>query len=195
VPIVIAAALVGVALVVWHPFRAAVSGPPTAGALTPAVSAVASTTLSAEPARTVGQLRTRVPESFRGSCEKLEPRAAALRASLVVAAQCAPAESISRGAPVYSFYFQYATPESAAIAFRAYYNPGDLPDGDCATQPAELTYARDGLTGTLRCYQDAAGYRVFAWTSDDLGILSSVADQTLSYAELSRWWRQAGPLR
>jgi hypothetical protein len=195
VPIVVAAALVGVALVVLHPFGAAVSGPPAAGGPSPAVSTIASTKPPAEPARTVAQLRTHVPESFRSSCDKLEPRAAPLRASLVVAAQCAPAESISRGAPVYSFYFQYATPASAATAFRAYYNPGELPDGDCTSQPAELTYARDGLTGTLRCYQEADGYRVFAWTSDDLGILSSVADQTLSYAELSRWWRQAGPVR
>ena len=96
---------------------------------------------------------------------------------------------------MYSFYFQYATPESATTAFRAYYNPGDLPAGDCASHPAELSYARDGLTGTLRCYEDAQGYRVFAWTSDDLGIVSSVADPTLSYAQLTQWWRQAESAR
>ena len=195
VPIMAAAVIVGVLLVVLHPFRSPTAAPSAAGGLTPAVATVAPTRPPAQPARTLGQLRAHVPASFRSTCDTLEPRAAPLRASLVIATQCAPAQSVSRGAPVYSFYFQYATPESATAAFRAYYNPGDLSEGDCTSQPAELTYARDGLTGTLRCYEDADGYRVFAWTCDELGILSSVADQTLSYAELSRWWRQAGPLR
>ena len=58
-----------------------------------------------------------------------------------------------------------------------------------------MPYSRDGLTGTLRCYEDAEGYRVFAWTADELAIVASVADRTMSYAELAQWWNHAGPVR
>ena len=60
--------------------------------------------------------------------------------------------------------------------------------------PAELPYQRDGSSGTLRCYTDGEDYRVFAWTSDELGIVASAADRTMTYAELNRWWRRAGPV-
>ena len=35
---------------------------------------------------------------------------------------------------------------------------------------------------------------MFAWTSDELGIVASAADRTMTYAELNRWWRHAGPI-
>jgi hypothetical protein len=97
--------------------------------------------------------------------------------------------------PAYSFYFAYADPDAATTAYQAYYAPGDLPAGDCTNAPAELAYAREGISGTLRCYTDGEGYSVFAWTADDLALVASVADRNLSYAELYRWWQQAGPLR
>ena len=58
-----------------------------------------------------------------------------------------------------------------------------------------MPYVRDGVTGTLRCYEDAEGYRVFAWTADELAIVAAVADRTMSYSELARWWNLAGPIR
>jgi hypothetical protein len=96
--------------------------------------------------------------------------------------------------PVYSFYFSYSSPDAATTAYRAYYAPGSLPAGDCTSEPAEMSYRRDGTSGILRCYEDAEGYRVFAWISDDLGIVASAADQTMSYAELAAWWQHAGPV-
>ena len=145
VPIVLAAAVVGVLVVVLHPFRPTLSDPPATGVPSATLSPVASRP-PAEPAPVrLSQLRTRIPQSFRTTCTKLEPGAAALRVSLAVAAQCAPAQVISRGAPAYSFYFQYATPEPAATAFRAYYNPGRFPTVTAPADPPSCHYdASDG---------------------------------------------------
>jgi hypothetical protein len=122
--------------------------------------------------------------------------AEALRRSLLVGAQCAPDQGeVGRRIPAYTFYFSYADPAAATQAFRGYYARGDLPPGDCLSAPAELPYTKDGLSGTLRCYTDAEGFRVLAWTADELAILASVADRDLSFAELSRWWHHAGPVR
>jgi hypothetical protein len=119
-----------------------------------------------------------------------------LRAELLTAVQCRLAEAGLGGpTPAYSFYFSYDGSQAATTAYRGYYAQGDLPAGECTREPGEMAYTRDGLTGTLRCYEDAEGYRVFAWTADELAIVASVADRTMSYSELARWWKVAGPLR
>ena len=119
-----------------------------------------------------------------------------LRAKLLIAVQCRLADAGLGGtAPAYSFYFSYDGGQAATTAYRGYYAQADLPPGDCTREPGEMPYTRDGITGTLRCYEDAEGYRVFAWTADELAIVASVADRTMSYAELTQWWNHAGPLR
>jgi hypothetical protein len=194
--VLLVAALAGVA---WATLRSAsdpgstptLSTGPTIAA-TPTPSAAGSKT---QPARTIAQLRSRIPPSFNRTCQKLEPTSAVLRASLLVATQCVPSQGDTGGKmPVYSFYFSYSSPDAATTAYRAYYAPGSLPAGDCTSEPAEMSYRRDGTSGTLRCYEDPEGYRVFAWISDDLGIVASAADQTMSYAELAAWWQHAGPV-
>jgi hypothetical protein len=119
-----------------------------------------------------------------------------LRAGLVVAVQCAPAHGTQGGrTPEYTFYLQYSSTDTALAAFRGYYASGNASVADCTAGPGERPYQRPDGSGILRCYQDADGYRVFAWTNDDLGILASVADRTMSYAELAAWWERAGPIR
>jgi TIR domain len=148
------------------------------------------------PATTAEQLRHHVPAGYRETCSALVPDPAALRAGLRIAVQCVPGHGSAAGrAPEYSFYFQYGTVDAATAAFRGYYAAGKAPEGDCTAGPAEQSYSRGGGSGTLRCYTDSDGYRVFAWTTDELGILASVADRSMSYAELAAWWRDAGPNR
>ncbi len=192
--ILLAAALIGAAIAVTKPFdQPSTASPPTATAESPGPSTTPARSLT--PIKNVAALRRHLPPTFSQTCRSLEPTTASLRVALTAAAQCVPAEgAISGKNPAYSFYFAYATPEAATTSFHAYYAPGSLASGDCTTEAAELTYARDGLTGTLRCYTDGDGFRVFAWTSDELGIVASAADRSMTYAELARWWRRAGPL-
>ena len=162
---------------------------------TPASSTRPSPTRTIRPAATLRQLNARIPDSIRQTCENFVPTSAALRASLLVAAQCVPADEDNSGrTPVYSFYFSYADTEAAMTAYRRYYAPRSLPSGDCSSEPAEMPYSRDGISGTLRCYEDSDGYRVFAWTADELSMVVSAADQSMSYAEMLRWYQHAGPL-
>ena len=46
----------------------------------------------------------------------------------------------------------------------------------------------------LRCYQDADGFRVFAWFSPRQAVVAAAADRDLSIAALASWWRTAGPV-
>jgi hypothetical protein len=190
------AALLGVAFAVIRPFDDRGSAEPPVSS-TPSVDAPAPTAGSpARPAATVEQLRSRIPPALRRTCQKLEPGAQVLRTKLLTAVQCQLAEAgIGGPVPAYSFYFSYDSSQAATTAYRGYYAQGDLPAGECTREPGEMTYTRDGLRGTLRCYEDAEGYRVFAWTADELAIVASVADRTMSYSELARWWNVAGPLR
>ena len=196
--LIVVAAVLGAVIAIVRPFSSGAGGAAstaTTGGGSP-TAAVSSPHPTLTPAATAEQLRARVPPSYRETCSTLTPEPAVLRAGLRVAVQCVPGPGTAAGrAPEYSYFFQYGAVSAATAAFRGYYAAGSAPDGDCTTGPAERTYQRPGVGGTLRCYQDADGYRVFAWTADELGILASVADRTMSYAELADWWLAAGPIR
>jgi hypothetical protein len=199
--VIMVAAVLGAVIALARPFdsRGGTAGAPsTAGgpgssASTPPVSTPQPSVM---PARTVSELRAHVPAAFRQTCGTLAPDPAVLRAGLIVAVQCVPAQGAQAGrTPEYAFYFQYSSAVTATAAFRGYYASGDAAETDCTAGPGERPYRRAHGGGILRCYQDAEGYRVFAWTHDDLGILASVADRTMSYLELAAWWEAAGPIR
>ena len=195
--IIVVAALIGAVIAIARPFdRPAASEPASGAAAAPSsvgTPAVSSPTFT--PVSDVETLRAHIPASLSRTCRTLGPTSTILRAGLSAAVQCVPAQGDISGAnPAYSFYFAYATPEAATTAYRAYYAPGTLPAGDCSSDPAELRYQREDSSGTLRCYTDGEDYRVFAWTADELGIVASAADRTMTYAELNRWWRHAGPV-
>jgi hypothetical protein len=199
--VIMIAAVLGAVIAIARPFDffegAGTQGTTGGGAGSGASTPPASTTRpTVTPAKTVSELRAHVPATFRQTCGTLSPEPAVLRAGLVVAVQCAPAQG-KQGSrtPEYTFYFQYSTADAATAAFRGYYASGNAPVADCTAGPGERPYQRPDGSGILRCYQDADGYRVFAWTNDDLGILASVADRTMSYPELATWWEAAGPIR
>jgi len=199
--VIAVAALIGAGIALAGPLRqlgaspAAPSTPPLLTSPTVATPSQAAPGLTVKPARTVAELQQRVPTSFRRTCIKLAPEAPQLRAALVVALQCTPVNGTGGGRqPEYSFYLQYPDGAAAKAAFRGYYAAGQAPTGDCKKASAEKTYTRDGASGTLRCYSDPQDYQVFAWTDDDLGILSSAADRTMTYAQLESWWERAGPI-
>lgn len=203
--LVVVAALVGAGFAIFHPFQRAAPPPGSASSsvqvstrpvVTPSARASARPRPTVTPARTVEQLRNHVPAAFRRTCRRLETDSGVLRSGLVVAVQCVPSQGSQPGRqPSYVFYLQYANPSAALAAFRGYYALGEVPVGDCTDAPGEQAYRRRDGAGTLRCYQDAEAFRVFAWTNDDLAMLASAADQTMTYGELAAWWRNAGPLR
>ncbi|GAA2109925.1 hypothetical protein GCM10009841_31560 [Microlunatus panaciterrae] len=200
--LVLLAALIGAGIAIGRPFdhSAVPQAEETGGSPRSSSSPTPSPALpgpAVTPAHTVEELRAHVPAAFRRTCRALVPEPKVLKASLVVAVQCLPTQgSLGGRQPTYLFYFQYAGPESALAAFRGYYASGDLPAGDCSHDPAEMPYDRpDQGGGILRCYRDAEAYRVLAWTDDELAIVASAADRTMTYAELVRWWRGAGPVR
>ncbi len=193
---IVVAALLGVAYAVVRPFDDRGSAEPPASSTQSAQAPATTAGSPVPPAATIAQLRSRIPAAFRRTCQKLEPGSQVLRAQLLTAVQCRLADAgVGGTTPAYSFYFSYDGSQAATTAYRGYYAQGDLPSGDCTREPGEMPYSRDGLTGTLRCYEDAEGYRVFAWTADELAIVASVADRTMSYAELAQWWNHAGPVR
>jgi hypothetical protein len=195
--VIMVAAVLGVVIAIARPFDS-LGGPGTQSTTGGAGTSTqpASTRPSVTPAKTVSELRAHVPAGFRQTCATLSPDPAVLRTGLVVAVQCAPARGAQGGrAPEYTFYFQYSTGDAATAAFRGYYASGNAPEADCTAGPGERRYQRADGSGILRCYQDADGYRVFAWTNQDLGILASVADRTMSYPDLVAWWEAAGPIR
>ena len=199
--VIMVAAVLGAVIAITRPFgylggtsgtQSSSGGPSRASAST----APSSSRPSVAPAKTVSELRARVPAGFRQTCGTLSPDPAVLRAGLVVAVQCAPARGKQGGrTPEYTFYFQYSNADTATAAFRGYYASGNAPEADCTAGPGERRYQRADGSGIVRCYQDADSYRVFAWTNDDFGILASVADRTMSYSELAAWWEAAGPIR
>ena len=201
-PVIVGVAILlvaSIAGVVWAVARPGAGDAPSTTSTpvegTPAGSTRPSPTRTIRPAATLRQLNARIPDPIRQTCENFVPTSAALRASLLIAAQCVPADEDNSGrTPVYSFYFSYADTEAAMTAYRRYYAPRSLPSGDCSSEPAEMPYRRDGISGILRCYEDSDGYRVFAWTADELSMVVSAADQSMSYAEMLRWFERAGPL-
>ena len=198
IAVIVTAALIGAVTAIARPFdRPGASDQPSNGAArTPSsVETPAASSQTFKPVTDVETLRAHIPPSFSRTCRTLEPTSVILRAGLSAAVQCVPVQGDVSGAnPAYSFYFAYATPEAATTAYRGYYAPGRLPGGDCTSDSAELAYERDDSRGTLRCYTDGEHYRVFAWTSDELGLVASAADLAMTYAELNRWWRHAGPI-
>jgi hypothetical protein len=196
IAIIVVAALIGALIAIARPFdRPAASGPTSSAPAPSSAGTPAASGPTFTPVSDVKTLRAHIPPSLSRTCRTLEPTSTILQVGLSAAVQCVPAQGDISGAnPAYSFYFAYATPEAAITAYRAYYAPGTLPAGDCASDPAELRYQRDDTSGTLRCYTDGDDFQVFAWTSDNLGIVASAADRSMTYAELSRWWRRAGPV-
>ncbi len=147
------------------------------------------------PARTAAQLKTFVPAALAPTCRKINPDAEILRASLQAALQCIPPTGARD--PKYLFYFSYADSAAAEQAFRGYYGAATLPAGDCTHTDGELQYDAQGgrpATGTLRCYADADGLGVYAWTNDQLAIVGSTADPNLGFSELKQFWELAGPV-
>ena len=161
-----------------------------------AASSAPTTTPSATtpPATTVAQLKLRVPASFRATCRGLEPTDPALTQQLVVALQCFPKRAGKGERPQYAFYLQYSAAADAEAAFRNYYAAGAQGNGDCTDSAGETPDDRPQGDGVLRCYQDADGFRVFAWFSPRQAVVAAAADRDLSIAALASWWRTAGPV-
>ncbi len=148
------------------------------------------------PARSVAQLKQRVPASLARTCQRLVPTDRALTSGLVVAVQCAPAKADGvEPAPRHAFYFQYADAEQAQAAFRNYYAGGPPAPGDCLSGAGEVLDDRPGGSsfGVLRCYTDADGYTVLAWIAPEQAIVASAADRDRSFTEMRVWWEGAGP--
>jgi hypothetical protein len=146
------------------------------------------------PATTVAQLKSRVPAAFRTTCRGLKPTDPALTRQLVVALQCFPQRAGKGERPQYAFYLQYSAAADAEAAFRSYYAVGAPGDGDCSDGAGEAPDSRPEGDGVLRCYQDADGFRVFAWFSPRQAVVAAAADRDLSFAALAGWWGTAGPL-
>jgi hypothetical protein len=111
------AAVLGAVIAITRPFHSfggtGGTQSTTGGASRPSASTAPSTSRpSMTPAKTV--LQAHVPAGFRQTCGTLSPDPAVLRAGLVVAVQCAPAQG-KQGArtPEYTFYFQYSTADSS----------------------------------------------------------------------------------
>jgi hypothetical protein len=190
--------LVVVAAGTWFALRppsmpASAAPPATASSrVTPTSSTAAGATVP--PATTVAQLQSRVPVTFRATCRGLKPTDPALVRQLVVALQCFPQRAGKGERPQYAFYLQYSTAADAEAAFRGYYAVGSPGDGDCSEGAGEAPDDRPHGDGVLRCYQDADGFRVFAWFSPRQSVVAAAADRDLSIAALASWWRAAGPV-
>ncbi len=146
------------------------------------------------PATTVAQLQSRVPVMFRATCRGLKPTDPALTRKLVVALQCFPQRAGKGERPKYAFYLQYSAAADAEAAFLNYYAVGPQGDGDCSDSAGETPDDRPQGDGTLRCYEDADGFRVFAWFSPRQAVVAAAADRDLSFAAMASWWRAAGPV-
>jgi hypothetical protein len=187
--------VVSIGLLLGRTDDAAGSGSSTAAGPSSELSPTADPPLATRPIESLDELRAHVPSSLRSSCRELTPQAEALRESLRAAVQCTP--SAATRSPRYVFYFAYRDLDSAQRAFRSYYASAPLPLGDCRRSEAELRYEQQGgrpATGTLVCYADADGFRVVAWTNDELAVLASGADRDLRFDQLQGWWELAGPL-
>ena len=190
--VVLAVIAAGTWFALRPPSTPASAAPPATGS-SPAMQTSAASGATIPPATTVAQLRSRVPVTFRATCQGLKPTDPALVRQLVVALQCFPKRAGKGGRPQYAFYLQYAAAADAEAAFRGYYAVGQPGDGDCSAGPGEAPDNRPHGDGVLRCYQDADGFRVFAWYSPRQAVVAAAADRDLSIAALASWWRAAGP--
>ena len=141
-------------------------------------------------------LRTHIPTDIRTSCADYAPPAGdALEIKLVAALRCEPTGT---GVPGKVWYFQF--PDNAAMdtAYAAYIR-GNFTKGNCTKnrQKMDFTTTEKGKKlsgGLLHCYE-ADGSATFAWTHDNLHIVSFASDSDLSFAAMKKWWEHAGPYR
>jgi hypothetical protein len=66
-------------------------------------------------------------------------------------------------------------------------------------EPAEMDFTttekgKKLSGGLLHCYE-ADGSATFAWTHDNLHIVSFASDSDLSFAAMKKWWEHAGSYR
>jgi hypothetical protein len=83
-------------------------------------------------------------------------------------------------------------------AYAAYIR-GNFTKGNCTKnrQKMDFTTTEKGKKlsgGLLHCYE-ADGSATFAWTHDDLHIVSFASDSDLSFAAMKKWCEHAGPYR
>lgn len=170
------------------------AAPQATGSSAPTPAPSSAPVATSPPATTVAELRVRVPAAFRTTCRGLKPTDPALTRQLVVALQCFPKRAGTGERPQYAFYLQYSAAADAEAAFRTYYATGTPGDGDCTDSAGEAPDGRPHGDGVLRCYQDADGFRVFAWLSPRQAVVAAAADRDLSFAALAGWWSTAGPM-
>jgi hypothetical protein len=71
-----------------------------------------------------------------------------------------------------------------------------VPAGNCSNGPSQNTYtlASSAQTaGRFVCGGNESAQHVFAWTYDDLDILSVATSGNASLPGLYRWWSQGDP--
>ncbi len=128
---------------------------------------------------------------YRPDCAAQTP---APVAGQVAAVQCAPA-----GKADTAHYEQYDSLSNMDAAF-AEMLPQNLPGTDCSQGPGKQGYSLSGVhAGDLACFADpknASGVQ-FAWTDEQLNILSTATLASGDYGTLHKWWLSAdsGPMR
>ena len=193
--------LVGVfvaALVWFNPGRQSVTGVPSGGT-GPSASAEATPTPSTSPASAeMEQLLSYLPADLRETCTEHQVEEAALTPDILATVHCSPAGD----GPQNAWYFLYETEAATKRAF-AEFVTGTYESGDCTKEQQRMRAVttedgREQPSGVLKCYVGVGQEperTTFAWTHEELHILAFADDPEMTFPEMKRWWRTAGPLR
>lgn len=137
------------------------------------------------------ELLTHVPAGFAATCVPVSVSADDAAQGVDARVGCQPDSLGSGGSVVYLHYRTHS-------AMQAEYNglAKGVPTGNCSNGPSQNTYtlASSAQTaGRFVCGDNESGQHVFAWTYDDLDILSVAASGNASLPGLYRWWSQGDP--
>lgn len=139
------------------------------------------------------QLLARVPTGFAARCQPMTVPAADASQGVNAEVNCTPRGTYS---PHHVSYLHYR--ESALLQSGYAGLTRGVPSGNCTAVSGQGSYTLgpSRSAGDLACYVNHLGQNVFLWTDNRLKILSIATSQSMTFADLYRWWQgDSGPER
>jgi tetratricopeptide (TPR) repeat protein len=142
------------------------------------------------------QLRSQLPTSFAPTCEPYTTDNRIWSVNLVVALRCRPGGN----GPGWVIYYQYDSTSSAQQAYRGIVGTNRI-ESDCTKTPGEMDYTatsadNEKRPGKLSCLNnDPVNTQALVWVDNELAIVANAWDEKLTFAQMKKWWENAGPYK
>lgn len=136
-------------------------------------------------------LLAHAPPNFAGTCQPVSVPADDASQGADAEVQCQPGALGSGGSVI---YLHYRTQGAMQNVYQGLAR--GVPTGDCSSGPSQDTYTLESspqTAGHFVCGENGTGQHVFAWTENQLDILSIVTSDHTTLPGLYQWWSHGGP--